>query len=426
MTIETRFINYARFDTQSAEVEGQCPSTPKQLIFARYLRDELIAEGLADVELTEDGYLYATLPANTHKPIPTIGFIAHLDTSPDCSGENVNPRIVRCYDGTDIILDPEQGIVTSPDKFPELLDHKGEDIIVTDGHTLLGADDKAGIAEIVHAMAYLIHHPEIEHGTVRVAFNPDEEIGMGAHRFDVAKFACEWAYTMDGSEVGELEYENFNAASATVTINGLSVHPGYAKGKMINAAHVATRFAALLPPERPETTEGYEGFYHLCNIQGGVEHATLTYIIRDHDRMRFEQRKRTILDIAHQLNTEFGKEIITVALKDQYYNMREIVEPKMHIIDIARQAIEQTGVPCQVKAIRGGTDGAQLSFKGLPCPNIFAGGLNFHGPHEFLPIPSLHKAMHTIINIITITAASNLEKPQHETSQPITHNPTTR
>ncbi|MCF0184682.1 MAG: peptidase T [Bacteroidaceae bacterium] len=404
MTIVERFINYARFDTQSAEVEGKCPSTDKQMVFAEWLKDELVSEGLEDVELDSNGYIYATLPANTTRAVPTVGFIAHMDTSPDCSGEGVKPRIVTAYDGGDIVLDAEAGIVTSPQKFPELLDHKGEDIIVTDGHTLLGADDKAGIAEIVQAMAYLREHPEIEHGRIRVAFTPDEEIGRGADLFDVKKFACDWAYTMDGSEVGELEYENFNAASAVVEVEGLSVHPGYAKGKMVNAAFVATQFAQRVPDERPETTEGYEGFYHLVGMEGGVERATLTYIIRDHDRQTFESRKQTIAAIAGEMNEELGTESIKVTLKDQYYNMREVVEPQMHIIDIAKRAIEETGARCEVKAIRGGTDGARLSFMGLPCPNIFAGGMNFHGRHEFLPIPSLERAMQVVVNIARIVA----------------------
>lgn len=400
----SRFLDYTRFDTQSADIEGKCPSTDKQMTFARYLRDELQREGFQDIYLDDHGYLYATLPANISRQVPVVGFIAHIDTSPDCSGENVCPRVVTNYDGGDIVLDKETGIVTSPTMFPELLDHVGEDLIVTDGHTLLGADDKAGIAEIIEAMVYLQQHPEIPHGTIRIAFNPDEEIGMGAHLFDVERFGCDWAYTMDGSEVGELEYENFNAASAKITITGRSVHPGYAKGKMINAAFEATRFAMLLPEQRPETTEGYEGFYHLTSIEGGVEQAVLNYIIRDHDAQQFNERKQMIADIAASMNRRLGTEAVKVEIKDQYRNMREMVEPKMYIIDIARRAIEQTGIPCRVKAIRGGTDGATLSFRGLPCPNIFAGGLNFHGPHEFLPVQSMERAMQVIVNIARMAA----------------------
>ena len=405
MTLTERFLKYVSFDTQSSEDATTCPSTEKQLRLAEYLRDELTALGLTEVELDAHGYLYATLPANTAKPVPTIGFIAHMDTSPDASGKDVRPRIVKAYDGGDIILDAEAGIVTSPRKFPELKDHVGEDIIVTDGHTLLGADDKAGIAEIVQAMAYLIEHPEIEHGKIRVGFNPDEEIGMGAHLFDVEKFGCEWAYTMDGGELGEIEFENFNAASAKIEIAGVSVHPGYAKDKMINAALVAADLITVMPEtETPATTEGYEGFFHLTGVQGGVERATVSYIIRDHDRTLFEQRKQYITDIVSAMNQRYGKGTLTLTLNDQYYNMREKIEPCMHVIDIVKQAIQEAGVEPQVRAIRGGTDGAQLSFKGLPCPNIFAGGLNFHGPHEFLPIPNMEKAMQTVVNICRITA----------------------
>ena len=401
MNIVERFLNYVSFDTQSSEETGTTPSTEKQRVFAKYLKEELIREGLQDVELDELGYLYATLPSNTEKQVPTIGFIAHMDTSPDASGKNVKPRIVPQYDGADIVL--SEGIVTSPSKFPELLAHKGEDLIVTDGTTLLGADDKAGIAEIVQAMVYLQQHPEIKHGTIRVGFNPDEEIGMGAHHFDVEKFGCDFAYTMDGSEVGEIEFENFNAASAKITINGCSVHPGYAKDKMVNAARIATELVGMLPAdETPETTEGYEGFFHLTGLNGTCEKAQLSFIIRDHDREYFESRKAEMQEVVDSINEKYGN-IATLELKDQYYNMREMVEPKMHIIDIAKQAISEAGMTPKVKAIRGGTDGAQLSFKGLPCPNIFAGGLNFHGPHEFCPVQSLEKAMMTVVNICSIT-----------------------
>lgn len=405
MNILERFLNYVRFDTQSDDNSTTTPSTAKQMVFAEYLKEELIGIGLEEVELDNNGYLYATLPANTEKEVPTIGFIAHMDTSPDCSGANVNPRIVKNYDGGDILLDAEAGIVTSPKKFPELLAHQGEDLIVTDGHTLLGADDKAGIAEIVQAMVYLKEHPEIKHGKIRVGFNPDEEIGLGAHQFDVQKFNCQWAYTMDGSELGELEFENFNAASAKITINGISVHPGYAKDKMVNAARVATEFVQAMPAdETPETTTGYQGFYHLTGMEGGVEKASLSYIIRDHDRDHFEQRKEQMAAIAASLNTKYGAETVTLTINDQYYNMCQQIEPVMYIIELAKEAMLATGIEPQVRAIRGGTDGAQLSFKGLPCPNIFAGGLNFHGPHEFLPIPSLEKAMQTIVKICELTA----------------------
>ena len=406
MNIVERFLKYVSFDTQSADETGITPSTEKQWALARYLQNELTELGLEDIVLDDNGYLYATLPANTDAAIPTIGFIAHMDTSPDCSGENVQPRIVRNYDGQDIVLDEAAGIVTTTKKFPELLDHVGEDIIVTNGHTLLGADDKAGIAEIVQAMAYLKEHPEIKHGRIRVAFNPDEEIGLGAHKFDVERFGCEWAYTMDGGELGELEFENFNAASARVEITGVSVHPGYAKNKMINAARVATEFAALLPEcETPEHTVEYEGFYHLIGMEGSVEYASRTYIIRDHDRQKFEARKAYIQRVADLLTSKYGDDVVKVTLNDQYYNMRQQVEPVMHIIDIATEAMQACGVTPRVRAIRGGTDGAQLSFKGLPCPNIFAGGLNFHGPHEFLPIPSLEKASEVVVKICELTAA---------------------
>lgn len=401
MDIVERFLNYVSFDTQSSEETHTTPSTEKQRVFAQYLKEELIREGLQDVELDELGYLYATLPSNTSKQVPTIGFIAHMDTSPDASGTDVKPSIVTHYDGNDIIL--SKGLVTSVEKFPELLAHKGEDLIVTDGTTLLGADDKAGIAEIVQAMAYLQKHPDIKHGKIRVGFNPDEEIGLGAHHFDVEKFGCEFAYTMDGSEVGEIEFENFNAASARITINGCSVHPGYAKDKMINAARIATELASMLPiEETPEHTEGYEGFFHLFNISGTVEKAQLSFIIRDHDREYFESRKAEMFDIVEAINEKYG-EVATLELKDQYYNMREKLEDKMYIIDIAKQAIAEAGMIPKIKAIRGGTDGAQLSFKGLPCPNIFAGGLNFHGPHEFCSVQSLEKAMMTVVNICKIT-----------------------
>lgn len=405
MTVIDRFLKYVTFDTQSDENTGVTPSTAKQMVFAKYLQQELQELGLEDITLDENGYLFATLPANVDRPIPVIGFIAHMDTSPDMSGENVKPRIVEKYDGTDIVLCSKDNIVLSPSQFPELLDHKGEDLIVTDGHTLLGADDKAGIAEIVSAMAYLKEHPEIKHGKIRIGFNPDEEIGLGAHKFDVEKFGAKWAYTMDGGEVGELEFENFNAAAAKVTIKGRNVHPGYAKNKMINSMLVANEFMAMLPAdETPATTEGYEGFYHLVGMKGEVEQSELSYIIRDHDREKFENRKALVAECAKRINEKYGNEIVKVELKDQYYNMRQEVEPLMHIIDIAFGAMKEAGVEPKVKAIRGGTDGAQLSFKGLPCPNIFAGGLNFHGRYEFVPVQSIEKAVKVIVKIAELTA----------------------
>lgn len=401
-----RFLKYVSFDTQSCEEEtSKCPSTDKQSVLAKYLCQELKDLGLQDVEMDEHAYVYATLPANTDRPVPTIGFISHMDTSPDCSGANVCPRIIENYDGKDIVLNAKENIVTSVSQFPELRDHVGEDLIVTDGNTLLGADDKAGIAEIVTAMTYLQSHPEIEHGCIRVAFNPDEEIGAGAHLFNVQKFGCEWAYTMDGGEVGELEYENFNAAGAKIVIRGRSVHPGYAKDKMINAALVANEFVSLMPEnETPGTTDGYQGFFHLCSVSANVEEATLSYIIRDHNKGMFEMRKQIVLDMAEKLNEKYGAGTVTPAIKDQYYNMKCQLEDKMHIIEIAQKAITEACGFCNVVPIRGGTDGAQLSFMGLPCPNIFAGGLNFHGRHEFVPIQSMEKAMMTVVNICKLTA----------------------
>ncbi len=405
MDLIERFLKYVSFDTQSDENSGVTPSTSKQMIFARYLKGELESLGLEEVELDELGYLYATLPANTDKEVPVIGFIAHMDTSPDMSGAGVTPRVVYGYDGSDIVLNAEENVILAPSQFPELLDHKGEDLIVTNGLTLLGADDKAGIAEIVTAVTYLQRHPEIKHGKIRIAFNPDEEIGRGAHKFDVEKFGCQWAYTMDGGEVGELEFENFNAASAKVVVKGRNVHPGYAKGKMINAIRVANEFMSQLPEEEtPEHTEGYEGFYHVVGIEGEVEQATVSYIIRDHDRAKFEARKEQMKAWGEAINRKYGADIVTVELHDQYYNMRQQIEPVMHIIDTAFKAMEEAGVTPKVKAIRGGTDGAQLSFKGLPCPNIFAGGLNFHGRYEFVPVQSMEKAMMVVVKIAELTA----------------------
>ena len=406
MDIIERFLKYVSFDTQSAEESDSVPSTAKQLVFAKYLRDELKEEGFDDVEMDDMGYVYATLKSNMKKDVPTIGFISHYDTSPDCSGKDVKPRLIRNYDGRDIELSP--GIVSSVKKFPELLAHKGEDIIVTDGHTLLGADDKAGIAEIVQAMCWLRDHDEIKHGDIRMGFNPDEEIGMGAHHFDVEKFGCEWAYTMDGGDLGDLEFENFNAASAKVTIKGVSVHPGYAKGKMVNANRLAAEFAAMLPDdETPETTEGYEGFYHLLGIESNIEQAKLSYIIRDHDREKFEDRKAFIAECVRKMNEKYGEGTVVADVKDQYYNMKEKIDPNMHVIDIVLKAMQDCGVAPKVEPIRGGTDGAQLSFKGLPCPNIFAGGVNFHGPYEFVSIQVMEKAMQVIVKICEITAGYN-------------------
>mgnify|MGYP001452904319 FL=1 len=405
MDLIGRFLNYVSFDTQSSETGTTTPSTQKQLVFAEYLKKELNNLDFDDVYLDNNGYLYATLPANTDKKTPTVGFISHYDTSPDCSGANIKPRIVKNYDGKDITLCEQDGIKLSPAVFPELLAHKGEDLIVTDGHTLLGADDKAGIAEIVQAMIYLKEHPEIKHGDIRIAFNPDEEIGLGAHLFDVKRFGCDWAYTMDGGEVGEIEYENFNAASAKLQIKGVSVHPGYAKNKMVNAARIAAEFVSQIPADQtPETTQDYEGFYHLTGMEGNVERATVSYIIRDHDRKKFEARKEFISKLAATLNEKYGAGTVTAEINDQYYNMREKIEPVLHIIDIVIKAMEETGVSPKVRAIRGGTDGAQLSFKGLPCPNIFAGGINFHGPYEFVPVQSMEKAMRVIVKICELSA----------------------
>ncbi|MCD7901918.1 MAG: peptidase T [Bacteroides sp.] len=406
MDLIQRFLKYVSFDTQSDENTGVTPSTPGQMEFVKYLKSELESLELEDVTLDENGYLFATLPANIDKEIPVIGFIAHVDTSPDMSGKNVHPRIVEKYDGTDIILSPEDNYVLSPEKFPELLNHLGEDLIVTDGNTLLGADDKAGIAEIISAMAYLKEHPEIKHGKIRIGFNPDEEIGLGAHKFDVEKFGCEWAYTMDGGEVGELEYENFNAAAAKITFKGRNVHPGSAKHKMINSMRVANQFISMLPRhESPEHTEGYEGFYHLIGMQGDVEQSALSYIIRDHSHDRFEERKKEMQHLVRKINAEFGVGTASIELRDQYYNMREKIEPVIHIIDVAFKAMEAVGVKPNVKPIRGGTDGAQLSFKGLPCPNIFAGGLNFHGRYEFISVQNMQKAMNVIVKITELVAA---------------------
>ena len=406
MDITERFINYTKFDTQSAEDSTTVPSTSKQLVFANYLKEELTKEGFSDVEMDEQGYIYATLKANTRKEIPTIGFISHYDTSPDASGANIQARIVKNYDGGDIEL--SAGIISSPKTFPEMLAHVGEDLIVTDGTTLLGADDKAGIAEIIQAMCYLRDHKEIPHGDIRVGFNPDEEIGMGAHHFDVEKFGCQWAYTIDGGDLGELEYENFNAAGAKIHIKGVSVHTGYAKGKMVNASRLACELNAMIPEtDIPETTEGYQGFYHLLSIDSRTEEAKLSYIIRDHDRERFEDRKRFMQECVERMNEKYGEGTVSIELRDQYFNMKEKIDPNMHVIDLVLHAMQECGIPPKVVPIRGGTDGAQLSFRGLPCPNIFAGGVNFHGPHEFVSIQVMEKAMQVIVKICELTASYN-------------------
>ncbi len=401
MNITERFLKYVSFHTTSDENTKMTPSTPGQMVFAKYLAEELKSIGMKEVTLDENGYVMATLPANTDKEdVPTIGFIAHMDTSPDASGKNIKPRIIENYDGGDILLNDEKAIVLETELYPEILQYKGNDIIVTDGTTLLGADDKAGIAEIVTAMEYLIAHPEIKHGKIRVGFTPDEEIGQGADHFDVEAFGAEWAYTMDGSTLGELEYENFNAAVAIVTINGLNVHPGYAKHKMKNSMRIATQFVSMLPRhETPEHTEGYEGFYHLVGMEGTVEKTTLTYIIRDHDRDKFENRKKEIQHLGNKINAEFGENTAVVEMRDQYYNMREKVEPVMHIVDLAFEAMKENDIEPIVKPIRGGTDGSRLSYEGLPCPNIFAGGHNFHGRFEYLPIQNMEKAMMVIVKI---------------------------
>lgn len=403
MDLVNRFLRYVRIDTQSAEDAGVTPSTSGQMEFVKMLRDELEAMGLEEITLDEHGYLFATLPANTTRTLPTIGFIAHVDTSPDVSGKNVNPRVVENYNGTDIVLSAEDHTVLTTEEFPELLRYVGNDLIVTDGRTLLGADDKAGVAEIVSAIAYLQAHPEIEHGKIRVGFNPDEEIGLGAHKFDVKQFGCDWAYTMDGGEIGELEYENFNAASARITIKGRNVHPGYAKDKMLNSMRVATELVGMLPKnEVPECTDGYEGFFHLVGMKGGVEETTLSYIIRDHSSTIFNKRKELMHTCVRELNKKYGDGIVTLELNDQYANMRVVIEPVMYVIDIACQAMREVDVEPKIKPIRGGTDGAQLSFKGLPCPNIFAGGVNFHSRYEFVPVQSMQKAMMTIVKIAEI------------------------
>ena len=405
MDLIKRFLGYTAVDTQSDENSQTVPSTEKQKELARLLKAELECMGLEEVYMDDMGYVYATLPANTDKKVPTIGFISHMDTSPSMSGKDVKPRIVEKYDGGDIVLNKEQNIILSPTLFPELLAHKGEDLIVTDGTTLLGADDKAGIAEIITAVEYLQQHPEIKHGKVRVGFNPDEEIGMGAAHFDVKRFGCEFGYTVDGGEVGEMEYENFNAAKAVFKIQGLEVHPGYGKGKLVNASLLAAELIGMFPAnETPATTEGYEGFYHIVGLSGEVDHATATFIIRDHDRVKFEARKRFAKSVADKMNAKYGEGTVVAEVSDQYYNMKEQIDKVPFVVDIACEAMKLSGVNPVKVPIRGGTDGAQLSFMGLPCPNLFAGGMNFHGRYEWVPIQSMQKAMMTVVRIIELVA----------------------
>lgn len=404
-----RFISYVTIDTESDPESDTTPSTAKQWDLANKLAEELKAIGLTDVTIDDKAYIMATLPSNVDHEVPTIGFVSHFDTSPDFTGANVKPRIIEDYDGKDITLNEAENIILSPDYFEDLLLYKGNTLIVTDGTTLLGADDKAGITEIVSAVEYLIQHPEIKHGDIRVGFTPDEEIGRGAHHFDVEKFGADWAYTMDGSQIGELEYENFNAAGAKVHIKGKIVHPGYAKGKMINSMYIATTFINALPRlETPEHTEGYQGFFHLHNIDGKVDETTLQYIIRDHDKAHFEARKEMLSKVADDINSEYGREVITIDIKDQYFNMKEKVEPVMHIVDIAEEAMKQLNIEPLIKPIRGGTDGSQLSYMGLPCPNIFAGGHNFHGRYEYVPVESMIKATEVICKIAELTASKAL------------------
>ncbi|NDI99182.1 peptidase T [Flavobacterium sp. LaA7.5] len=404
-----RFISYVTVDTESDPNSETTPSTAKQWDLANQLAEELKTIGMEDVTIDENAYIMATLPSNVDHDVPVIGFVSHFDTTPDFTGANVKPQIVENYDGGDIILNAEQNIVLSPSYFKDMLQYKGQTLITTDGTTLLGADDKAGITEIVTAMEYLINHPEIKHGKIRVGFTPDEEIGRGAHKFDVAKFGADWAYTMDGSQIGELEYENFNAAGAKITFKGKSVHPGYAKGKMINSMLLASRFVAALPQgEVPERTSGYEGFYHVTGINGSIEETTVQLIIRDHDKEKFEARKKKVAQIAEEISNEYmeqyGEPIVIAAIKDQYYNMKEKVVPVFHIVDIAEQAMKDLGITPLIKPIRGGTDGCQLSYMGLPCPNIFTGGHNFHGKYEYVPVESMQKATEVIVKIAELTA----------------------
>jgi len=395
-----RFLRYVRIYTTSDPESETFPSTKRQLDFADLLANELLQIGLSEVFRDEFGYVIATLPSNLDHPVPVIGFVAHMDSSPDFSGENVNPQLVKNYQGQDLELNPDQNVNLSPVDFPELLKYVGEDLITTDGKTLLGADDKAGIAEIVTAMDYLIRHPEIKHGKIRICFTPDEEVGQGTKHFDVEKFGAVFAYTLDGGEIGELEYENFNAAGAKILVKGRSVHPGSAKNTMINSMLVATQIIQALPPDqRPEHTESYEGFFHLTSFEGDVSLTRIEYIIRDHDLAKFEAKKNLMKEICGLVNLQYGQAIVTLDINDQYYNMKQKVEPVKYIVDLAEQAMNDVGVKPKIKAIRGGTDGAQLSWKGLPCPNIFAGGHNFHGPYEFIPVNSMQKAVEVIVRI---------------------------
>ena len=395
-----RFVSYVTVDTESDPTSENTPSTKKQWDLANALVAELKEIGMEDVSIDKNSYIMATLPSNLDKELPIIGFISHFDTSPDFTGANVKPQIIENYNGSDIILNKEENIILSPSYFEDLLLYKGQTLITTDGTTLLGADDKAGITESISAMEYLINNPELKHGTIKVGFTPDEEIGRGAHKFDVKKFGADWAYTMDGSQIGELEYENFNAAGAVVTVKGKIVHPGYAKGKLINSMYIASQFINSLPKmETPEHTEGREGFCHLHDMNGAVEETKLYYIIRDHDLSHFEVRKNTINKLAEELNSKYGSELISVEIKDQYFNMREKIEPVMHIVKIAEEAMIQANIKPLIKPIRGGTDGSQLSYMGLPCPNIFAGGHNFHGRYEYVPVESMQKAIEVIVNI---------------------------
>ena len=399
-----RFLSYVKVDTESDPNSDTTPSTDKQWKLANKLAEELEAIGLSEVRIDDNAYVMGTLPSNVKHKVPAIGFISHFDTSPDFTAANVKPQIIENYDGKDIVLNAEENIVLSPNYFEDLLLYKGQTLITTDGTTLLGADDKAGVCEIVSAMEYLVKHPEIKHGPIKVGFTPDEEIGRGAHKFDVARFGAEWAYTMDGSQIGELEYENFNAASAKITVHGKIVHPGYAKGKMINSMYYAQKFIEGLPAdETPETTEGYEGFFHLHNIQGKVEKTVLNYIIRDHDLMKFKIRKDTIKALVNDLNRRFDKVHFEIEIKDQYFNMKEKVTPMMHIVDIAEAAMKALNIKPLIKPIRGGTDGSQLSYMGLPCPNIFAGGHNFHGRYEYVPLESILSATEVICKIAALT-----------------------
>ncbi len=412
-----RFISYVTIDTESDPNSDTTPSTKKQLVLANLLVKELTDMGMSEITIDENGYVMATLAANVDHHVPVIGFVSHYDTTPDFTGANVKPQIIKNYDGEDIVLNAAENIILSPKYFKDLLQYKGQTIITTDGTTLLGADDKAGLTEIMSAMEYLINHPEIKHGKIRVGFTPDEEIGRGAHKFDVEKFGAAWAYTMDGSQIGELEYENFNAAGAKLTFKGKSVHPGYAKGKMINSMLIANEFINMLPKkEIPQETKGYEGFFHVTQLSGSIEHSTIELIVRDHSAKKFKERKEELEKIVKTINKkyqkQFGENIATLALHDQYYNMKEKVKPVFHIIDIAAEAMRQSGIKPLIKPIRGGTDGCQLSYKGLPCPNIFAGGHNFHGKYEYVPVESMQKAVDVIVKIAEITASGKYDKTE--------------